>query len=101
MKPLGVLSSGDVRCHQYVDDTQFYLSVPSDLGEATVVLDQSLEAVVGWMWPNKLRLNPEKAEVLCVPCLGGRETDYPRWACTPLEEAGLSHLCAPQICTVP
>uniref|UniRef100_A0A803SUT5 Reverse transcriptase domain-containing protein n=1 Tax=Anolis carolinensis TaxID=28377 RepID=A0A803SUT5_ANOCA len=67
MKPLGeVIRSFGVRCHLYVDDTQLYYSFPPKSKEAPRILDQCLAAVLAWMRVNKLRLNPDKTEVLQV-----------------------------------
>ena len=77
MKPLGEVIRGfGVRCHQYADDTQLYLSFPPDSEEAVEVLDRCLEAVGGWMRVNKLRLNPDKTEVLLVRKSTTRVLDY-------------------------
>uniref|UniRef100_A0A803TWX2 Reverse transcriptase domain-containing protein n=1 Tax=Anolis carolinensis TaxID=28377 RepID=A0A803TWX2_ANOCA len=67
MKPLGeVIQSFGVRCHLYADDTQLYYSFPPKSKEAPRILDQCLAAVLAWMRVNKLRLNPDKTEVLQV-----------------------------------
>uniref|UniRef100_A0A803TWG0 Reverse transcriptase domain-containing protein n=1 Tax=Anolis carolinensis TaxID=28377 RepID=A0A803TWG0_ANOCA len=67
MKPLGeVIRSFGVRCHLYADDTQLYYSFPPKSKEAPRILDQCLAAVLAWMRVNKLRLNPDKTEVLQV-----------------------------------
>uniref|UniRef100_A0A803TKZ4 Reverse transcriptase domain-containing protein n=1 Tax=Anolis carolinensis TaxID=28377 RepID=A0A803TKZ4_ANOCA len=67
MKPLGeVIRSFGVRCHLYADDTQLYYSFPPKSKEAPRILDQCLAAVLAWMSVNKLRLNPDKTEVLQV-----------------------------------
>ncbi|KAF7251792.1 hypothetical protein EYD10_02920 [Varanus komodoensis] len=67
MKPLGEIIR---RCglwnHQYADDTQLYLSFSTNPGEAVAVLNRCLAEVMGWMRANKLRLNPDKMEVLLV-----------------------------------
>ena len=55
-----------MRCHQYVGDTQLYLSFSSNPGEAVAVLNQCLSTVMDWMRANKLRLNPDQTEVLLV-----------------------------------
>ena len=67
MKPLGaVIRSFGVRCHQYADDTQLYFSFSSSSGEAVEVLNRCLGATMDWMRANKLRLNPDKTELLLV-----------------------------------
>uniref|UniRef100_R4GDA2 Reverse transcriptase domain-containing protein n=1 Tax=Anolis carolinensis TaxID=28377 RepID=R4GDA2_ANOCA len=67
MKPLGeVIRSFGVRCHLYADDTQLYYSFPPNSKEAPQILNQCLAAVMGWMRANKLKLNPDKTEVLQV-----------------------------------
>ena len=55
-----------MRCHQYTDDTQLYFSFSSSSGEAVDVLNQCLGATMDWMRANKLRLNPDKTDVLLV-----------------------------------
>ncbi|KAF7250955.1 Very large A-kinase anchor protein [Varanus komodoensis] len=67
MKPLGeVIRRCGLRNHQYADDTQLYLSFSTNPGEAVAVLNRCLAKVMGWMKANKLRLNPDKIEVLLV-----------------------------------
>ncbi|KAF7248518.1 NHP2-like protein 1 [Varanus komodoensis] len=67
MKPLGeVTRRFGLRSHQYADDTQLYLSFSTDPGEAVAVLNWCLAEVMGWMRANKLKLNPDKMEVLLV-----------------------------------
>uniref|UniRef100_A0A803T068 Reverse transcriptase domain-containing protein n=1 Tax=Anolis carolinensis TaxID=28377 RepID=A0A803T068_ANOCA len=67
MKPLGeVIRSFGVRCHLYADDTQLYYSFPPNSKEAPRILDQCLATVLAWMRANKLKLNPDKTEVLQV-----------------------------------
>ncbi|KAF7251566.1 Zinc finger FYVE domain-containing protein 26 [Varanus komodoensis] len=67
MKPLGeVIRRCGLRNHQYADDTQLYLSFSTNPGEAVAVLNWCLAEVVGWMRANKLKLNPDKTEVLLV-----------------------------------
>ncbi|KAF7238942.1 Fer-1-like protein 4, partial [Varanus komodoensis] len=67
MKPLGeVIRRCGLRNHQYADDTQLYLSFSTNPGEAVAVLNQCLAEVREWMRANKLKLNPDKTEVLLV-----------------------------------
>uniref|UniRef100_A0A670IP01 Reverse transcriptase domain-containing protein n=1 Tax=Podarcis muralis TaxID=64176 RepID=A0A670IP01_PODMU len=65
MKPLGEIIRGfGLGVHQYADDTQLNLSFKSEPVKAVKVLWECLEAVGGWMAANRLRLNPDKTEVL-------------------------------------
>ncbi|KAF7243255.1 putative RNA-directed DNA polymerase from transposon BS [Varanus komodoensis] len=67
MKLLGeVIRRCGLRNHQYADDTQLYLSFSTNPGEAVAVLNRCLAEVMGWMRANKLKLNPDKMEVLLV-----------------------------------
>ncbi|KAF7247658.1 RNA-directed DNA polymerase from mobile element jockey [Varanus komodoensis] len=76
MKPLGeVIRRCGLRTHQYADDTQLYLSFSTNPGEAVAVLNRCLAEVMGWMRANKLKLNPDKTEVLLVGSSGFREGD--------------------------
>ncbi|KAF7247673.1 Poly(rC)-binding protein 3, partial [Varanus komodoensis] len=76
MKPLGeVIRRCGLRTHQYADDTQLYLSFSTNPGEAVAVLNRCLAEVMGWMRANKLKLNPDKTEVLLVGGSGFREGD--------------------------
>ncbi|KAF7248106.1 Zinc finger and SCAN domain-containing protein 29 [Varanus komodoensis] len=70
MKPLGEVRRCGLRNHQYTDDTQLYLSFSTNPGEAVAVLNRCLADVMGWMRANKLKLNPDKTEVLLVGGLG-------------------------------
>ena len=48
IKLLGeVIRSFALGCHQYADDTQFYISIPNESGEAVTMLDCCMETVVG------------------------------------------------------
>ncbi|KAF7246415.1 Serine/threonine-protein kinase RIO3 [Varanus komodoensis] len=74
MKPLGeVVRRCGLRNHQYADYTQLYLSFSTNPGEAVAVLNWCLAEVMGWMRANKLKLNPDKTEVLLVGGSGFRE----------------------------
>ncbi|KAF7251034.1 putative RNA-directed DNA polymerase from transposon BS [Varanus komodoensis] len=67
MKLLGeVIQRCGLRNHQYADDTQLYLSFSTNPGEAVAVLNRCLAEVMGWMRANKLKLKPDKMEVLLV-----------------------------------
>uniref|UniRef100_A0A803TL80 Reverse transcriptase domain-containing protein n=1 Tax=Anolis carolinensis TaxID=28377 RepID=A0A803TL80_ANOCA len=67
MKPLGeIIRSFGVRCHLYADDVQLCHSFPSVTKEAVQVLNRCLATVSDWMRANKLKLNPDKTEVLLV-----------------------------------
>ncbi|KAF7248856.1 hypothetical protein EYD10_05421, partial [Varanus komodoensis] len=68
MKPLGevIRRRCGLRNHQYADDTQLYLSFSTNPGEAVAVLNRCLAEVREWMRANKLKLNPDKTEVLLV-----------------------------------
>ncbi|KAF7246206.1 NIPA-like protein 2 [Varanus komodoensis] len=76
MKPLGeVIRRCGLRNHQYADDTQLYLSFSTNPGEAVAVLNRCLAEVMGWMRANKVKLNPDKTEVLLVGGLGFGEVE--------------------------
>lgn len=49
-----------------INDNQRCFSIPSELGETALVVVQCLEAAVGCMRANKLRLNFDKMVVLLV-----------------------------------
>uniref|UniRef100_A0A8D2LN46 Reverse transcriptase domain-containing protein n=1 Tax=Varanus komodoensis TaxID=61221 RepID=A0A8D2LN46_VARKO len=67
MKPLGeVIRRCGLRNHQYADDTQLYLSFSTNPDEAVAVLNRCLTEVREWLRANKLKLNPDKTEVLLV-----------------------------------
>ena len=67
MKLLGeVVRRFGLRSQQYADDTQLYLSFSTNLGVAVAVLNLCLDSIMIWMRVNKLRLNPDKSEVLLV-----------------------------------
>ena len=83
VRPLGEVIRGlGFLCHQYVDDTQLYLSFHPSPVDAVPSLECCLDAVLGWMRDNRLRMNPDKTENLQVGppsvfglgaslCLGG------------------------------
>uniref|UniRef100_A0A8D2KSV3 Reverse transcriptase domain-containing protein n=1 Tax=Varanus komodoensis TaxID=61221 RepID=A0A8D2KSV3_VARKO len=77
MKPLGeVIRRCGLRNHQYADDTHLYLSFSTNPGEAVAVLNRCLAEVMEWMRANKLKLNPDKTEVLLVGGSGFREGGF-------------------------
>ena len=61
-------STGVLECVviSYADDTQLYFSFSSSSGEAVEVLNPCLAATMDWMRDNKLKLNPNKTEMLLV-----------------------------------
>uniref|UniRef100_A0A803SX51 ribonuclease H n=1 Tax=Anolis carolinensis TaxID=28377 RepID=A0A803SX51_ANOCA len=67
MKLLGeIIRSFGVRCHLYTDDVQLCHSFPPVTKEAIQVLNWCLATVLDCMRANKLKLNPDKTEVLLV-----------------------------------
>ncbi|XP_053149256.1 uncharacterized protein LOC128343844 [Hemicordylus capensis] len=70
MKPLGeIIRRFGAGCYQYADDTQIYFSLSSSSsssGNGIHSLNACLQAVMGWMRDNKLKLNPCNTEVLIV-----------------------------------
>ena len=68
----GIIRGCGASCHQYADDTQLYISLPT-ASDAVLSLQRCLGAVLQWMQENGLRLNPDKTEVLRVgaPPVGG------------------------------
>ena len=59
-----VISSLEVKFHQYADDTQIYLVVNKDsLSKSTLDLAGCTDAVYEWLFHNSLALNPDKSEV--------------------------------------
>ncbi|XP_053104853.1 leucine-rich repeat-containing protein 39 isoform X1 [Hemicordylus capensis] len=67
MKPLGeIIRRFGAGCYQYADDTQIYFSMSASSGEGITSLNAFLDLVTGWTRDNKLRLNPDKTEVLIV-----------------------------------
>ncbi|KAF7243419.1 RNA-directed DNA polymerase from mobile element jockey [Varanus komodoensis] len=76
MKSLGeAIRRCRMRNHQYADDTQLNLSFSTNPGEAVAVLNRCLAEEMGWVRANKLRLNPDKTEVLLVGSSGFGEGD--------------------------
>ncbi|XP_067320899.1 ovomucoid-like [Anolis sagrei] len=59
-----IIRSFGVGCHLYVDDAQLHYSFPPESKEALWMLDRCLAAVSTWMRANKLKINPDKTEVL-------------------------------------
>ncbi|KAF7246016.1 Potassium voltage-gated channel subfamily KQT member 4 [Varanus komodoensis] len=77
LKPLGgVIRRFGLRNHQYPDDTQLYLSLASNPGEAVAVLNWCLAKVMGGMRANELKLKPDKMEVLLVSGSGFQVIDF-------------------------
>lgn len=77
-------------CHQYTDNTCFYLILPADPREDVETLNQCLELLLEWMQGHTLKLNPNMIGGLLV----GRRVIldlrcYPFWCCTLLEETVL------------
>ncbi|XP_053153318.1 uncharacterized protein LOC128345436 [Hemicordylus capensis] len=70
MKPLGeVIRRFGAGCYQYAGYTQIYFSLSSSSSSSRNdihSLNACLQAVMGWMRENKLKLNPSKMEVLIV-----------------------------------
>ena len=61
-----------LRSHQYADDTQLYLSFSTNPGVTAAILNSCLDLITDWMMVNKLRLSPNKIEVLLVATLPDR-----------------------------
>lgn len=67
MKPLGTFIKGlRLHFHQYVDDLQLYLRIPSNPRKVMEELGHDLEKVRNWMRLNKPRVNLDKTEVVLV-----------------------------------
>lgn len=49
-----------------MDDTQLYLNIPQDPKVGVELMNWCLERVMGWIAVKKLRLNPDKLEILVV-----------------------------------
>ena len=62
----GVIGGCGASCHQYTDDTQLYISFSPTSVDAFLSLQHCLETVLKWMQLDRLRLNPDKTEVLRV-----------------------------------
>jgi hypothetical protein len=64
---LNVISSQNVQCHQYADDTQLYVGISAPNGPLpSTVLDECTTEVQNWFLQNGLCLNPLKSEVLII-----------------------------------
>jgi len=60
-----VVSAHGFNLHQYADDCQLYLSVPVDDAPLAVTrLSQCIADVTEWLSASRLRLNPDKTEVM-------------------------------------
>lgn len=63
-----LLSDAIRRCrlwpHQYADDSQHCLALPSNPKVAMEIVNQDLEEVMEWMRSNKLKLHADKTELL-------------------------------------
>lgn len=64
IKLLGEIFQSGVWCYQYVDHIYPYFSFPTDSCEIVSVLNQCLASVIDRMRMRKLKLNPDKPEVL-------------------------------------
>lgn len=50
MKMLGeIFQKFEVKCHQYADETQLYISLPFTAGDIVDTLNQHLESEKGWL----------------------------------------------------
>ncbi|KAF7247273.1 Nucleoside diphosphate-linked moiety X motif 13 [Varanus komodoensis] len=73
-----VIRRSGPRSQQYADDPQLFLSFTFNPFEVVSVLNLGLSSVMDWMKVNKLKLNPEKMEVLLVDGLSDwLEGHYP------------------------
>ena len=59
-----LISSFNVLCHQYADDTQLYTSIDLSSDHDIINLSDCADAVTRWHLENNLLLNPSKTEVL-------------------------------------
>ena len=60
-----VISSFDVTQHLYTDDTQTYLTIDSrDFNSSITGLTECVNSILEWMDGVKLKLNPDKTEVM-------------------------------------
>lgn len=81
-----------VVCHQYADETQLYCSVSANPQLGEEILECCLEGFGDWMRVNKLKLNPDKTEVLLVEEPEDiKLSTCSEWGCTPTARAS-SHL---------
>lgn len=80
-----IACSSKVGCLQYADDTQLYSTVKKPLTLAVSVLIQCVSVVVKWRRENKLKLNPDKMELM----LARRETALNRIVLTDVVQLSL------------
>ena len=57
----------NVTLHAFADDNQLYIHChPKDVQSAAANVEQCMDAIDHWMAANRLRLNPEKTELIWV-----------------------------------
>ena len=77
-----VIESHNCQYHKYADDTEVSKSAqPSDFTPLERDIQACINDVMSWMFSNKLKLNPDKTEVMLVgyapelKSVGGESTD--------------------------